>query len=182
MKLPRWLPRVLTEPPTVPAPEATQRTRITTPTAERVSIRDVGVCEACGRRMQARTRREAFRGRVDCDCGHHNHVEFRDVRSVNGVESRYVTVTTGQRVESVTSAQDLHLTWRYGVCPSCTMAVSLGDARALSHEDAAGAVETLAYYCTSCFTADDLRRGRLMGHDGIQVIDTLHHETPSGVR
>jgi len=55
------------------------------------------------------------------------------------------------------------------------MAVSLSNAHALSHEDAGGAVETLAYYCTACFVADDVRRGRLMGHDGIQVIDTLQH-------
>ena len=55
------------------------------------------------------------------------------------------------------------------------MAVRLSDARALSHEDAGGAVETLAYYCAACFVADDVRRGRLLGHDGIQVIDTLQH-------
>jgi len=61
------------------------------------------------------------------------------------------------------------------------MALSLNDAHTLSHEDAGG-VETLAYYCTACFVADDVHRGRLMGHDGIQVIDTLHHEIPGGVR
>ena len=173
MKWPRWLPRVLTE-PLAPAVDATRRTRITTPPTEKVGIRDVGNCEACGRRMQARTRREAFRGRVDCDCGHHNHVEFRDVRTVNGVVQRHVAVTTSQRVDSATHLRDLHLPWRYGNCPSCTMAVSLSDAHALSHDDAGGA-ETLAYYCTACFVADDLRRGRLMGHDGIQVIDTVEH-------
>lgn len=179
MKWPSWLPRVLTEPPPVPVLEATRRTRITTPSAEKVGIRDVGMCEACGRRMQARTRREAFRGRVDCDCGHHNHVEFRDVRTLNGIEQRHVAVTTGYHVESAT--QDLHLPWRYGICPSCTMATSLSDAHVLSHEDAGG-VETFAYYCTGCFVADEVHRGRLMGHDGIQVIDTLHHEIPGGVR
>ena len=62
------------------------------------------------------------------------------------------------------------------------MAVSLSNAHALSHEEAGGAVETLAYYCTACFVADDVRRGRLMGHDGIQVIDSLHHEVSGGVR
>ena len=132
--------------------------------------------------MQARTRREAFRGRVDCDCGHHNHVEFRDVRTANGIEQRHVTVTTGQRVDLATNGQDLHLPWRYGICPSCTMAVSLSDAHTLSHEDPGGGDETLAYYCTACFVADDVHRGRLMGHDGIQVVDTLHHEIPGGVR
>ena len=80
MKWPRWLPRLITEP--VPDPAASQRvTRIPTPvTAERLGIRDVGNCEVCGRAMQSRTRRDEFRGRVDCDCGFRNHVEFREVR------------------------------------------------------------------------------------------------------
>jgi hypothetical protein len=132
--------------------------------------------------MQARTRREDFRGRVDCDCGSRNHVEYRDVRSGGEVQLRHVTVTTGRRFEAATHKPDLRLAWRYGICPSCTMAVRLLDAHVIAHEDPAGIQETIEYYCNACHTHDDVRRGRLMGHDGSHIVDTLRFQLPPGVR
>ena len=132
--------------------------------------------------MQARTRREEFHGRVDCDCGSRNHVEFRDVRVAGGVIMRHVTVTSGRRFEAATHRPDLRLTWRYGICPSCTTAVRLTDAHVIAHEDAAGTCETVAYYCDTCHAADDGRRGRLVGHDGSNVVDTLRFQMPPSVR
>ena len=181
MKWPRWFPRLLTE----PVPQLVERrseARILTPLPERLGIRDVGNCEVCGRTMQARTRREEFRGRVDCDCGSRNHVEFRDVRVAGGVIMRHVTVTSGRRFEAATHRPDLRLTWRYGICPSCTTAVRLTDAHVIAHEDAAGTCETVAYYCDTCHAADDVRRGRLVGHDGSHVVDTLRFQMPPSVR
>jgi hypothetical protein len=62
------------------------------------------------------------------------------------------------------------------------MAVRLLDAHVIAHEDAVGMRETIAYYCNSCHTHDDVRRGRLFGHDGSHVVDTLHFQLPPGVR
>jgi hypothetical protein len=132
--------------------------------------------------MSARTRREEFRGRVDCDCGSRNHVEFRDVRVSGGTQPRYVTVTAGRRFDAVTHKPNLRLEWRYGLCPSCTIAVPLSAAHVIAREDASGAHESIAYYCDACHTHDDGRRGRLLGHDGSHVVDTLHFQTPPGVR
>lgn len=182
MKWPRWFPRLITEP--VSDLTAHRRdVRIPTPnSAERLGIRDVGHCEVCGRAMQARTRRDEFRGRVDCDCGFRNHVEFRDVRSEGIVRGLHVTVTSGRRFEAATHKPDLRLAWRYGICPSCSMAVRLVDAHVIAHEDATGTSETIAYYCNTCHVHDDARRARLMGHDGSQVVDTLRFQLPPGVR
>ena len=132
--------------------------------------------------MTARTRREDYRGRVDCDCGSRNHVEYRDVRSGNGIQTRHVTVTTGRRFEAATHKPDLRLEWRYGLCPSCTMAVPLVDAHVIAHEDPSGTTETIAYYCSACHAHDDGRRGRLIGHDGSHIVDTLRFQLPPGVR
>ena len=132
--------------------------------------------------MTARTRREEYRGRVDCDCGYRNHVEFRSVRSGSAVLSRHVTVTTGRRFEAAMHRPDLRLSWRYGICPSCTMAVSLADAKVVAHDEANGGNESFAYYCNSCYVDDDLRRGRLIGHDGIQVIDSLRIQVHANAR
>jgi hypothetical protein len=181
MKFPRWFPRLLTD----PAPglhETSRQARIDTPPVARPGIRDVGHCEVCGRAMQARTRREEFRGRVDCDCGARNHVEYRDVRSKQGVQGRHISVTTGRRFESAMHRPDLRLEWRYGLCPSCTTAVRLQDAWVVAHEDAAGICETITYYCNVCHAHDDARRGRLMGHDGSQVVDSLRYQIPIGIR
>jgi hypothetical protein len=173
MKWPRWLPRLLTE--TVPDGTATDRNvRISTPaTAERLGIRDVGHCEVCGRQMQARTRREEFRGRVDCDCGFRNHVEFRDVRTAGIVRAKHVTVTSGRRFESARHKPDLRLAWRFGICPSCSMAVRLLDSHIVAQEDATGTSESITYYCTNCRWDDDSRRGKVVGHDGAPVVDQL---------
>jgi hypothetical protein len=62
------------------------------------------------------------------------------------------------------------------------MAVSLHDARVIAHEDDTGSIETIAYYCTSCHVDDDVRRGRLIGHDGSHIVDTLRFQIPNGVR
>ena len=129
--------------------------------------------------MQARTRRDEFRGRVDCDCGTRNHVEFHNVRSgIDSVRESHVTVTTGRRFEFSRHKPDLRLAWRYGICPSCDTAVSLLDAHVIAHEDDGG-TETYAYFCNACHADDDLRRGRLIGHDGIQIIDTLGFRAPA---
>src|SRR5689334_1805518 len=126
MKWPRWLPRLATEP--VKSSVAKPRTiRVSTP-PEQLGIREVGNCEVCGGVMQARTRREEFRGRVDCDCGARNHVEYRDVRSAVGLQPRYVTVTISRRFDAVTHKPNLRLAWRYGICSRCTVAVPLADA------------------------------------------------------
>jgi hypothetical protein len=181
MKWPRWLPRLATEP--VREFESRKDVRVPTPaTADRLGIRDVGNCEICGRSMQARTRREEFRGRVDCDCGSRNHVEYREVRRDGGIQHRHVTVTAGRRFEAATHKPDLRLDWRYGICPSCSMGVCLVDAHVIAHEDATGTRETIAYYCSACHTHDDVQRGRLVGHDGSHVVDTLHYQLPPGVR
>lgn len=179
MKWPRWFPRLATEPVRQRAERSS--IRISTP-PERLGIREVGNCEVCGRLMQARTRHEEFRGRVDCDCGSRNHVEFRDVRRAGGFERRHVTITTGRRFEAATHKPDLRLQWRYGVCPSCMVAVPLSAAHVISREDALGTNETIAYYCDACHAHDDVRRGRLLGHDGSWVVDTLHFQLPSGIR
>jgi hypothetical protein len=132
--------------------------------------------------MQARTRRAEFRGRVDCDCGWRNHVEFHNVRSGTGeIRESHVTLTTGRRFEAAMHKPDLRLAWRYGICPSCDTAVSLLDAHVIAHEDDRG-TETYAYFCNACHVDDDLRRGRLIGHDGIQVIDTLQFQAQASVR
>ena len=116
MKWPRWLPRLATEP--VTQFESRRDVRVPTPVpADRLGIRDVGNCEVCGRSMQARTRREEFRGRVDCDCGARNHVEYREVRSGGGTQHRHVTVTSGRRFEAATHKPDLRLGWRYRHLP-----------------------------------------------------------------
>ena len=181
MKWPRWIPRLLTVP--VHDIEQVRRSpRIPTPVAERLGIRDVGQCEACGRPMQARTRRDEYRGRVDCDCGFRNHVEFREVRLNADLVRCHVTVTSGRRFESATHRPDLRLAWRYGICTSCIAAVRLVEARTIAHEDAAGMIETISYYCDRCHADDDVRRGRLLGHDGSQVIDVLRYQLPPGAR
>lgn len=180
MKWPRWFPR-LVEP--VPQLEIRREARIPTPLpADRLGIRDVGNCEVCGRLMQARTRREDYRGRVDCDCGTRNHVEYRDARAGSAVQPRHVTVTMGRRFEAATHKPDLRLAWRYGICPSCSVAVRLLDAHVIAHEDATGTSETIAYYCDTCHAHDDVRRGRLLGHDGSHVVDTLRFQLPPGIR
>ena len=177
MKWLRWLPRLLTEPVSNGNP-AEARVRIATPsTAERLGTRDVGHCEVCGRSMQARTRREQFRGRVDCDCGYRNHVEYRDVRTSGVVSGKHVTVTTGRRFEATRHKPDLRLAWRFGICPSCSMAVRLLDAHIVARDDAHGQGEVITYYCTNCRLDDDARRGRVVGHDGQPVIDELKYQS-----
>lgn len=182
MKWPRWLPHLLTEPvPGLVEAWRAPRTPTTGP-AERLGIRDVGECEVCGRPMQARTRREKYRGRVDCDCGHRNHVEFRDVRTPNGIQKRHVTLSAGRRFEAATHKPDLRVAWRYGICPSCSMAVRLLDACVVEQGEVEATVETIAYYCPSCHLGDDMHRGNLMGHDGDHIVDTLRFQLPHFVR
>ena len=177
MKWLRWLPRLLTE-PVSNGNSAESKVRIATPaTAERLGIRDVGHCEVCGRLMQARTRREQFRGRVDCDCGFRNHVEYREVRSGGVVTGKHVTVTTSRRFEAMRHKPDLRLAWRFGVCPSCSMAVRLLDAHIVARDDAHGHGEVITYYCTHCRLDDDARRGRVVGHDGQPVVDELKYQS-----
>lgn len=177
MKWPRWLPRLLTE-PVSNGVDAERNVRIPTPaTAERLGIRDVGHCEVCGRSMQARTRREEFRGRVDCDCGFRNHVEFRDVRVAGNIRGKHVTVTSGRRFEAARHKPDLRLAWRFGICPSCSMGVRLLDAHIDARENPGGGSETIMYYCTNCRLDDDARRGKVVGHDGAPVIDELRFQS-----
>jgi hypothetical protein len=180
MKWPRWFARLAVE-PVASQVEQRRSARIATP-PERLGIREVGNCEVCGRVMQTRTRREEFRGRVDCDCGSRNHVEFRDVRVPTGLQPRHVTVTTGHRFDAVTHKPDLRLDWRYGLCSRCMVAVPLNEAHVIAREDATGINESIAYFCNTCHTHDDDRRGRLLGHDGSHVVDTLHFQLPPGVR
>ena len=180
MKWPMWFSRLVAEP--VPVSSDAQRSAKVVVTRQRPGIRDVGRCEVCGRSMQARTRRAEFRGRVDCDCGTRNHVDFHNVRSGSGnVQENYVTVTTGRRFESAVHKPDLRLEWRFGICGSCDTAVSLLDAHVIGHEEDGG-TETYAYFCNACHVHDDLRRGRLIGHDGLQVIDTLRFQPQASVR
>lgn len=181
MKWPRWIPRLHLESVSEPG-EARRNARIPTPVGERSGIRSVGPCEVCGRLMQARTRHEEFRGRVDCDCGFRNHVEFREVLVNGAVERRYATVSSGRRFESATHRPDLRLAWRSAICASCNTAVKLADARSLAHEDADGLTETISYFCPACHTDDDMRRGRLLGHDGTPVMDILRYQVPPGAR
>ena len=182
MKWKRWFLRLATE-PVQQVVKKHAAIRINTPAPERLGIREVGNCEVCGQIMQARTRREEFRGRVDCDCGSRNHVEFRDVRSPDGsLQQRHVAVTSGRRFDGLTHKPDLRLDWRYGLCPRCSTAVPLKDAHVIGREDATGTTESIAYYCNICHTHDDDRRGRLLGHDGSHVVDTLHFQMPPGVK
>lgn len=176
MNWPRWFHRQ--EAVSSSSPAETPLKKVSIPPVERPGIRDVGHCEVCGRAMTARTRRKEFRGRVDCDCGARNHVEFRDVRSRSGIEARHVSVTAGKRIESATHRPNLRLEWRYGVCPTCATAVRLLDAFVIGHEDAAGTSETAAYYCHACHTHDDGRHGRLVGHDGSPVVDSTRFLIP----
>ena len=134
---------------------------------------DAGTCEVCGSPLRVRTRRSHYRGRVECRCGHRNHVEFHPVRSQEGTVHRHVTLTVGRRFEAATHEPDLRLSWRYGVCQSCSTAVNLLDAFVIAGENALGDVETFAYYCRTCHVHDDARRGRLLGHDREHVVDTL---------
>lgn len=173
MKWPRWLPRLLTESLTDSKPTGSSARMPTPVTVKQLGIRDVGHCEVCGRSMKARTRRQKFRGYVACDCGNRNHVEYREVRSHGSVRPQHVTVTIGRRFEATQHKPDLRVAWRFGICPSCAMAVRLLDAHIDAHEDPAGSLETIAYYCTNCRLADDTRRGRLVGHDDAPVIDEL---------
>ena len=182
MKWKRWFLRLATESSQQPV-DRSRAIRISTPPAERLGIREVGNCEVCGQVMQARTRREEFRGRVDCDCGSRNHVDFRDVRVPDGsVQRQHVAVTSGRRFDGLTHKPDLRLDWRYGLCTRCSTAVPLKDAHVIAREDAAGTHETIAYYCNTCHTHDDDRRWRLLGHDGSHVVDSLHFQMPPGVR
>lgn len=172
----RWFHRQETVP--VPSLTETPQVKVVNLPVERPGIRDVGHCEVCGRSMKARTRREEFRGRVDCDCGARNHVEFREVRTKTSIEPRHVSVTAGKRIESATHRPNLRLEWRYGVCPTCASAVRLLDAFVVAHEDAAGTSETVSYYCLDCHTHDDGRHGRLVGHDGSPVVDSTRFLIP----
>jgi len=52
----------------------------------------------------------------------------------------------------------------------------------IAREDAGGTNETIAYYCDTCHVHDDARRGRLLGHDGSHVVDTLRFQTPASLR
>ena len=125
MKWKRWFLRLATE-PVQQVVKKHPAIRINTPAPERLGIREVGNCEVCGRVMQARTRHEEYRGRVDCDCGARNHVEFRDVRSPDGsMQPRHVAVTNGRRFDGLTHKPDLRLDWRYGLCSRCSTAVPL---------------------------------------------------------
>jgi hypothetical protein len=58
------------------------------------------------------------------------------------------------------------------------MAVRLLDSCVIEQEDTAGHEQTIAYYCHACHLGDDVRRGRLMGHDGSHVVDTLRFQGP----
>ncbi|HEX6313845.1 MAG TPA: hypothetical protein VFZ73_03265 [Gemmatimonadaceae bacterium] len=48
----------------------------------------------------------------------------------------------------------------------------------MSTEDPSGTREIITYYCDACHAHDDLRRGRLLGHDGAPVVDTLSFQAP----
>jgi hypothetical protein len=67
----------------------------------------------------------------------------------------------------------MRLAFRYGICPNCSCAVRLIDAHLISRANTNGSVETTVYYCTACHLHDDVRRGRLVGHDRLPVSDTL---------
>lgn len=134
---------------------------------------EVGQCEVCGSTLHARTRKAQYHGRVTCECGHRNHVEFLPVRGATGLSHRHVSLTVGRKFEAATHEPDLRLPWRFGRCPSCSTAVSLLDAFVIAHENALRSVETYAYYCHRCHVHDDPGRGRLAGHDGAHIVDTL---------
>jgi hypothetical protein len=145
-------------------------------TGERPGVygaRTVGRCEACGAVLTVRSRRAAFRGRVDCKCGHRNHVQFRIVREAIGRASKHVSITARRQFELAGRNPDLRLPFRYGLCPHCVHAVRLVDAHVISRANINGSVETSAYYCDTCRVHDDVRRGRLLGHDRHPVVDTL---------
>jgi hypothetical protein len=178
MKWPRWLPRLLTEPVSHGSAAERNEPIPAPPGVERLGIRDVGRCEVCGRTMQARTRHEHFRGRVDCDCGFRNHVEFRDVRVAGTIRGKHITITSSRRFETTIQKPDLRLAWRYGICPSCAMGVRLLDSHIVAREDLTGTSESIAYYCTNCRLDDDARRGKVVGHDGAPVVDELRLSTP----
>jgi hypothetical protein len=91
------------------------------------------------------------------------------------VTDRHVTLTMGRRFEAATHAPNRRLGWRYGICPSCDTALCLEDAHIIAHEDTEGTTETFAFYCTACHAHDDVRRGRLLGHDGAHIVDTLRY-------
>lgn len=135
--------------------------------------REVGICEVCGRSLHVRTRRAEYRGTVECDCGHRNHVEFHQVRTASGLVPRHVTITVGRRFEAATHEPDLRLSWRFGHCASCNTAVSLLDAFVITHTNALGDLEQFTYFCRTCHVHDDPKRGRLNGHDRSHIVDTL---------
>ena len=144
------------------------------------TARAVGHCEVCGDTISARTRHDSFHGRVDCGCGHRNHVEFREVRTASGVEGRHVTITCRRRFEATSRDPDLRLSHRYGICGYCDHAVRLLDAHVISFADSTGGVETFTYYCPGCHLHDDVSRGRLVGFDGEEIVDTLRFHLPPG--
>lgn len=180
MKWLRWLPRLLTPgSPPVSAPGHTAG-NIAVPDGQE-AVRPVGTCESCGSAIAARTRSTTFRGRVDCACGHRNHVEYRVVRTPEGDVPRHVTVSRRRKFESTVHDPDLRLGFRYGLCEHCAYAVRLLDAHVISHADSTGSIETFAYYCPTCHVHDDFRRGQLLGHDGDHVVDKVRFQVPPGL-
>jgi hypothetical protein len=180
MKWLRWIPRLLTPGSlrTVPGPAGSVGTAV--PDGG-TTLRLVGTCEACGSPLSVRTRHATYRGRADCACGHRNHVEFHQVREASGSVARHVTITRRRRIEAARHDPDRHLAHRYGVCPNCSLAIRLLDADVISDADSTGSVETIAYYCPGCHLHDDVRRGRLVGHDGEDVVDTVRFKVPPAV-
>ena len=167
----RWLPRLLS-----PGGAKTVTDPRLLRTGERPGVlgtRTVGRCEACGSVLTVHSRRAAYRGRVDCRCGHQNHVQCRVVREAAGNATRHVSITVRRRFESASRHPDLRLSFRYAICPQCFCAIRLIDAHVIARANTNGTVETSAYYCNVCHVDDDVRRGQLLGHDRQPVVDTL---------
>jgi hypothetical protein len=58
--------------------------------------------------------------------------------------------------------------------------VRLDHARVVYESDTTETFELCEYHCPSCFALGDVYRGRLRGHDGAALTDTLDHRLPPG--
>jgi hypothetical protein len=138
----------------------------------------VGQCERCGAALAARARADTYKGRVRCSCGKDNHIWFGAVVGNGTVERRHVTLTARQRYEQAHREPDLRHALRHGLCATCGRAVRLDHSRIVYQTDSSESFELSEYFCPVCHVLGDSLRGRLRGHDGKNVVDSVSFRVP----
>lgn len=162
----------------VAAPAASLEPAVPNPSASDHTELDVGRCEWCGRVLLVHTRRTTFSGWVDCECGEVNCIRHSTVLTPSGEETRHVTISSHLQVHGTTADYTLRQELRYGQCNTCGRAVRLDQAKHVFEVNSTETFEVSEYFCPACATLDDPRRGRLLGHDGEHIVDTVSARAP----